>query len=118
MERFVQSFVDADSEKTRGTNLPTKFQVNKQAEATSIEAMLLKTQLHWAGDVSRMEDDHLPKFVFYSELATGCHKGSASKRRYKDSLKEYLSLGHIDYHQLSTLASSREIWRHIMHNTA
>ncbi|KQK75578.1 hypothetical protein AAES_142204 [Amazona aestiva] len=80
--------------------------------------MLLKTQLRWAGHISRMEDHCLPKIVFYGELATGCHKRSASKRRYKDSLKQYLSLGHIDYHQWSTLASNWEIWRHIIHNAA
>ncbi|KAJ7404574.1 hypothetical protein WISP_144714 [Willisornis vidua] len=40
------------------------------------------------------------------------------KRRYKDSLKQHLSLGHIDYHQWSTLASSWDSWRHTIHDTA
>ncbi|KAJ7422842.1 hypothetical protein WISP_36456 [Willisornis vidua] len=80
--------------------------------------MLMRTQLRWAGHISRMEDHHLLKIVLYGELATGCRKRGAPKRRYKDSLDKYLSLGHIDCHQRSTLASNLDSWRHIIHNTA
>ncbi|KAJ7412727.1 hypothetical protein WISP_94766 [Willisornis vidua] len=68
--------------------------------------MLMRTQLCWAGHVSRMEDHRLPKIVRYGELATGCRKRGTPKKRYKDSLKQHLSLGHIDCHELSTLASN------------
>ncbi|KAJ7413554.1 hypothetical protein WISP_89756 [Willisornis vidua] len=68
-----------------------------EAAVTSIEAMLLRMQLHWTGHGSRMEDHCLPKTVLCGELATSCRKRGAPKRRYKDSLKQYLSLGHIDY---------------------
>ncbi|KAJ7400362.1 hypothetical protein WISP_00211 [Willisornis vidua] len=64
----------------------------------------MRTLLCWAGHVSMMEDHCLLKIVLHGELATGCHKRRAPKRRYKDSLKEYLSLGHFDCHQWSTLA--------------
>ncbi|XP_051644275.1 uncharacterized protein LOC127471424 [Manacus candei] len=73
----------------------TNTSVLEQAAVTSIEAMLLRTQLRWAGHISRMKDHRLPKILLYGELATGCHKRGALKRRYKDSLKQYLSLGHI-----------------------
>ncbi|KAJ7416841.1 hypothetical protein WISP_68248 [Willisornis vidua] len=71
-----------------------------EAGVTSIEAMLMRTQLRWAGHVSRMEDHRLPKIVPYGELATGCCKRGAPKKTYKDSLKQHLSLGHIDCHLL------------------
>ncbi|KAJ7410012.1 hypothetical protein WISP_111218 [Willisornis vidua] len=80
--------------------------------------MLLRTQLHWAGHISRMEDHCFSKIVLYAELATGCVKRGAPKWRYKDSLKQYLSLGHIDCHQWSTLASNRDSWRHTIHDAA
>ncbi|KAJ7423516.1 hypothetical protein WISP_33476 [Willisornis vidua] len=54
---------------------------------TSIEAMLLRMQLRWAGHGSRMEDHRLPKIVLYGELTAGCCKRGALKKRYKDSLK-------------------------------
>ncbi|KAJ7419453.1 hypothetical protein WISP_53914 [Willisornis vidua] len=63
-----------------------------------------------------MEDHRLPKIVLYGELATGCHKRSAPKKRHKDSLKQYLTLGHVDYHQWSTLASNWNTWRHTIHD--
>ncbi|KAJ7427801.1 hypothetical protein WISP_03818 [Willisornis vidua] len=89
---------------------------NAKIGVTSIEAMLMRMQPRWAGHVSRMEDHHLPKIVLYGELVTDFHKRGAPKKRYKDSLKHYLSSGHIDCHEWSTLASSWDSWRHTIHN--
>ncbi|KAJ7413818.1 hypothetical protein WISP_88156 [Willisornis vidua] len=96
----------------------TNVSVLEQAGVTSIKAMLIRTQLHWAGHMSRMEDHHLPEITLYDELATGCRKRGALKKRYRDSLKQYLSLHHIDCHQLSTLASNQDSWRHSIPDTA
>ncbi|XP_051667054.1 acetyl-CoA acetyltransferase, cytosolic isoform X2 [Manacus candei] len=90
----------------------------EQAALTSVEAMLLRTQLRWAGHISRMKDHCLPKILLYGELATSCCKRGAPKRRYKDSLKQHLSLGRIDQHNWSTLASNQEVWRHTIFNAA
>ncbi|KAJ7408419.1 hypothetical protein WISP_121198 [Willisornis vidua] len=65
-----------------------------------------------------MEDHRLPKFVLYGELTIGCRKRGALKKRYKDSLEQHRSLGHIDCHQWSTLASSRDSWKHTIHDAA
>ncbi|KAJ7422209.1 hypothetical protein WISP_38713 [Willisornis vidua] len=92
--------------------------VLEQAGVTNIEAMMMRRQLCWAGHISMMEDHHLPEIVLCDEITTGCHKRWAPKRRYKDSLKQYLSLDHIDSHQCSTLASNRDTWRDTIHSTA
>ena len=63
----------------------TNVEVLEQAEVLSIEAMLMKSQLRWAGHVSRMEDHRLPKIVLYGELSTGHRDRGAPKKRYKDS---------------------------------
>ena len=44
----------------------TNVEVLQQAGITSVEAMLMKTQLRWAGHVSRIEDHRLPKIVLYT----------------------------------------------------
>ena len=93
----------------------TNVEVLERAEITSIEAMLLKSQLRWAGHVSRMEDHRLPKIALYGELSTGHRERGAPKKRYKDSLKKSLGACHIDHHQWSTLAADRQAWRHTVH---
>ena len=60
--------------------------LKERAEVPSIKALLLKSQLRWAGYVSRMEDHRLPKIVLYGELATVYHDIGAPKKRYKDNL--------------------------------
>ena len=88
----------------------TNVEVLQQAGITSVEAMLMKTQLRWAGHVSRMEDHRLPKIVLYGELSTGHRDRGAPKKRYKDSLKKSLSTCHIDHRQWSALAADRGAW--------
>ncbi|XP_037780222.1 uncharacterized protein LOC119576642 [Penaeus monodon] len=93
----------------------TNVEVLEQAEIISIEAMLLKSQLCWAGHVSRMEEHRLPKIALYGELSTGQRDRGAPKKRYKDSLKKSLGACHIDHRQWSTLAADRQAWRHTVH---
>ncbi|KAJ7416723.1 hypothetical protein WISP_69149 [Willisornis vidua] len=80
--------------------------------------MLMRTQLRWAGHISRMEGHPLPKIVLYGELTTSCRKRGAPKRRYKDSLKQHLSLGHVVCHQWSTLAPNRDSWVRAIYDVA
>ena len=68
----------------------SNVEVLEQAEITSIEAILLKSQLRWAGHISRMDDHRLHKIALYGELFTGHHNRGAPKKRYKDSLKKSL----------------------------
>ena len=53
----------------------SNVEVFEQAEITSIEAILLKSQLRWVGHVSRMDDHRLPKIALYGELSTGRRNG-------------------------------------------
>ena len=46
-------------------------EVFKRASLPSIESILLKVQLRWAGHVIRMEDFRMPKAVFFSKLQEG-----------------------------------------------
>ena len=94
----------------------SSVEVLDQAEITSIEAMLLKSQLQWAAHISKMGGGHrLLKIALYSELSTGYRDRGASNKRFKDSLKKTLGTCHIDHHQWSTLAAERQAWRLTIH---
>ncbi|RVE73868.1 hypothetical protein OJAV_G00035550 [Oryzias javanicus] len=89
----------------------TNVEVLERADIQSIEAMLLKSQLRWAGHVHRMEDHRLPKITLYGELASAQRDRGAPKKRFKDSLKKSLGACNIDHRQWSTLAKDRDTWR-------
>ena len=76
---------------------------------------LLKSQLRWAGHVSRMDDHRLPKIALYGKLSTGHRNRGAPKKQYKNFLKKSLGACHIDHLQWSTLGADRLTWRHIIH---
>ncbi|VDL93615.1 unnamed protein product [Schistocephalus solidus] len=47
-------------------------------------------QLRWRGHLVRMDDERLPKRLFYGDVATGARQQIGQKRRYKDTLKKSL----------------------------
>ena len=56
----------------------------------AIETILLSAQFHRSGHLVCMEDERIPKAVFYGEIKEGvCSKGGP-KQRSKDSLKANL----------------------------
>ena len=58
--------------------------------------MLIHNQMHWAGHVLRMDDDRLPKQLFYGELKVGKRPQHIPKKRYKDCVQKNLKALHID----------------------
>ena len=59
----------------------------KRASLPSLESILLQVQVRWAGHATRMEDEHMPKAVFFSKLREGKRDCGAPRKRYKDQLK-------------------------------
>ncbi|VDL96423.1 unnamed protein product [Schistocephalus solidus] len=51
----------------------------------SIHAMLRQVQLRWSGHLVRMDDERLPKRIFYGDVATGARRQDGRKRCYKDT---------------------------------
>ena len=100
------------------SDLITNVEVLEQAEVPSIEAMILKYQLRWAGHVSRLEDHRLPKIIMFGELSSGHRDRGAPKKRFKDNLKKSLTACNIDHRQWSNLAADRVAWRHTIHQAA
>ena len=86
-------------------------EVLKKPSLPSIESILLLVQLRWAGHVSRMENTHMPKAVFFSELQPGKRDRGAPRKRHKDQLKRQLAKAGINHQSWQQKASDRESWR-------
>ena len=74
--------------------------------------MLIHNQVRWVGHVVRMDDDRLPKQLFYGELEVGSkppqHK---PKKSYKDCVKDNLKALHIDVNSWEEKTMNRAAWR-------
>nr|VZI09519.1 unnamed protein product [Spirometra erinaceieuropaei] len=77
----------------------------------SIYSMLRQMQLRWSGHLVRMEDERLPKRLFYGDVATGSRRQGGQIRRYKDTLKSSLKRLHINPTNWVELSHDRPTWR-------
>nr|VZI31525.1 unnamed protein product [Spirometra erinaceieuropaei] len=77
----------------------------------SIYSMLRQMQLRWSGHLVRMDDERLPKRLFYGDVATGSRRQGGPIRRYKDTLKSSLKLLQINPTNWEELAYDRPAWR-------
>ena len=57
------------------------WQIFEKSKCKSVEAMLIHNQMHWAGHVVHMDDDCLPKQLFYGELKVGKRPQHKPKKR-------------------------------------
>nr|VZI53316.1 unnamed protein product [Spirometra erinaceieuropaei] len=77
----------------------------------SIYAILKQMQLRWSGHLVRMDDERLPKRLFYGDVATGSRRQGGQIRRYKDTLKSSLKRLQISPTNWEELARDRPTWR-------
>ena len=89
--------------------------VLERCEISGVEAFLIAAQLRWAGHVIRMDDQRIPKRVFYSQLAHGSRTSGGQMKRYKDTLKVNLKACDIPADDLESLVLDRDSWRTTCH---
>nr|VZI42120.1 unnamed protein product [Spirometra erinaceieuropaei] len=77
----------------------------------SIYAILRQIQLRWSGHPVRMDDERLPKRLFYGDVARGSRRQGGQIRRYKDTLKSSLKCVKINPTNWEELALDRSTWR-------
>nr|VZI31839.1 unnamed protein product [Spirometra erinaceieuropaei] len=77
----------------------------------STHSMLRQMQLRWSGHLVRMDDERLPKRLFYGDVATGSRPQGGQIRRYKDTLKSSLKRLQINPTNWEELARDRPTWR-------
>ena len=79
----------------------------RQANMSSIEAILNASQLRWTEHVTRMSSDRLPKAVFNGELSSGKRLRGGQRLRYKDVLKRHLKTTHMPVYTWEPIAHDR-----------
>nr|VZI06128.1 unnamed protein product [Spirometra erinaceieuropaei] len=77
----------------------------------SICTILRQMQLRWSGHLVRMDDERLPKRLFYGDVVTGSRRQGGQIRRYKDTLKSTLKRLQINPTNWEDLAHDRPTWR-------
>ena len=85
--------------------------VLEKSSCPNIESMIAAQQLRWAGHVVRMNDDRLPKQLFYGELASGKRPRHKPKKRFKDCLKNTMKDLDINHEIWEETARNRAAWR-------
>ena len=80
----------------------------------SIETIIANRTLRWAGHLSRMNSERLPKISLYSELNIGTRPVGRPKKRYKDQLKGTLKDCNIVPSQFELLADDRAAWKSVI----
>ena len=77
----------------------------------AFEALLIASQLRWAGHVWRMGDERIPKQLLYGELWEGERHRGGQRKRFKDALKHNMKQCGISVDQWETAAGDRTKWR-------
>ena len=96
----------------------TNSSVLEEANVTSIESIIIKNQLRWAGHIVRMPMSRLPKKILYGELSNGKRNQGGQRKRFKDNLKRNLKQCAINTEDWEEQASNRPGWRHAIHTGA
>ena len=91
----------------------TNHEILTRCKISGIEALLIKSQMRWAGHVVRMNEDRLPKIALYGQLSSAVRPMGCPLLRYKDKLKANIStLGITNW---ETVAKDRTKWRSTCH---
>lgn len=89
----------------------SNLQVLRKCGLTSIECLIIKCQLRWAGHIVRMKDDRIPKMLLYGQLKGGHRNQGRPVKRYRDNLKASLRSCKIDVNSWEETAHDRALWR-------
>ena len=93
-------------------------EVLTRAGIPSIRALLQKAQVRWAGHVTWMPADRLPKQPLYGELCYGKRSVGWQKKRFNDTIKKTLTSFNINVAIWEVCAQYRPLWRSMIHTGA
>ena len=65
--------------------------VLEQCGTCGIEFHIKRAQLRWSGHLVRMNDDRIPKALFYGQPKTGCRRRGGQRKRYDSNTSPSLA---------------------------
>ncbi|VDL92591.1 unnamed protein product [Schistocephalus solidus] len=71
---------------------------------------LKRLQLHCSGHLLRMDDERLPKRLFYGDVAMGSRRQGGQARRYKDTLEASIKQLQINPSNWEDITRNRPAW--------
>ena len=89
----------------------TNGDVLSRAGLPSMYTLLRQHRLRWLGHVRRMEDDHIPKYIIYGEVALGRKTTGRPHLRNKDVCVRDMKAVDIDTMSWKGLAADGTEWR-------
>ena len=93
-------------------------EVLKRAGMQSVHTLLKLAQLRWAGHVTRMPEERLPKKILCRELEMAKRSHGGQKKRYKGTLKASLKYFNIPTESWEQIAQDRAKWRGLIRRGA
>ena len=78
---------------------------------SGIETVLLTAQFHWVGHVIRMDDNRIPKQIFFGQLSLGKRPQCGPLRCYKHTVKVNMKRCGLQPKTLTTAVLDRAQWR-------
>ena len=85
--------------------------VLSRAGLPSMYTLARQRRLRWLGNVRRMEDGRIPKYILYGELALGRRTTGHPHIRYKDACVRDMKAVDIDTMSWEGFAADRTKWR-------
>nr|VZI37414.1 unnamed protein product [Spirometra erinaceieuropaei] len=90
----------------------------KRSEMLSIYSMLRQMQLRWSGHLVLMDDERLPKRLFYVDVAMGSRRQGGQILRYNDTLTSTLKRLQINPTNWEEFTLYRPTWRRTVKRAA
>ncbi|XP_014784919.1 uncharacterized protein LOC106879754 [Octopus bimaculoides] len=90
--------------------------VLQQANTPSIEMILIRSQMRLVGHLARMQDDRLPKQLFYGELQRGKRPRHNPKKRFRDAVESNLKALNVKVEDWEQMTQDRSVWKQMIYN--